>query len=140
MAQLSSPSNHIGPEDLDRNSAMKLLFHHAHIEPSKDDYNLGQTIVTALGHHALAISTAGGYIQASATCGLSNYLPQQITTRTEDSRHLSRFDTPTDRVKDHLVFGIVLPEAAGYECMEWSGMPSFCSDNSVPDPRQAILN
>src|ERR1700761_5448443 len=71
MAQLSSLKNHIDLGDLDRNSAMELLFKHACVNPSKDDHDFAQAIISALGCHALAVSTARAYIQASPTCGLS---------------------------------------------------------------------
>ncbi|KAE9399513.1 TPR-like protein, partial [Gymnopus androsaceus JB14] len=72
--QMASPDCHIDLMDLTKESAVELLLRQAHKQNSNENQNLAFKIVEALGCHALAVSTAGAYIGATATCTLENYL------------------------------------------------------------------
>lgn len=80
---MNSPGCHIELGDLDRTNAIKLLLNHAHSETSEINVRLGSKIVDLLGCHALAVSTAGSYIHANATCTLANYLTRFNKKRKE---------------------------------------------------------
>ncbi|KIK60186.1 hypothetical protein GYMLUDRAFT_244622 [Collybiopsis luxurians FD-317 M1] len=51
MAQVGLPENHIDLGDLDRDSAVKLLLKHAHVDPSKDDYDLAHVHIFKQAQH-----------------------------------------------------------------------------------------
>lgn len=83
LSQINSPGCYIEFGDLDEKSAIKLLLKHAQSESSEMNVNLSLKIVIALGSHALAVSTAGAYIHANATCTLANYLTRFNKKRRE---------------------------------------------------------
>ncbi|KAJ3846966.1 hypothetical protein EV368DRAFT_88278 [Lentinula lateritia] len=74
VAQMASPGCHIAVNDLYKEDAITLLLGHAHIEDSDTNREQGSKIVDAFECHALAVSSAGAYIQAFKTCTLSDYL------------------------------------------------------------------
>ncbi|KAE9399736.1 hypothetical protein BT96DRAFT_680775 [Gymnopus androsaceus JB14] len=73
-SQMASPGWHIHLSNLNGESAVELLLKHANEESSDKNVNVASEVVTALGFHALAVSTAGAYIGATPTCTLQNYM------------------------------------------------------------------
>ncbi|KAJ4463543.1 hypothetical protein C8J55DRAFT_403469, partial [Lentinula edodes] len=74
VEQMASPGCHIAVSDLDKEDAITLLLGHALMESSETNRKQGCKIVDAFNCHALAVSSAGAYIQAFKTCTLSDYL------------------------------------------------------------------
>ncbi|KAJ3889376.1 P-loop containing nucleoside triphosphate hydrolase protein, partial [Lentinula edodes] len=74
IAQVASPGCCVAVSDLYKEDAITLLLGHAHIADSDTNREQGSKIVDALNCHALAVSSAGAYMQAFKTCTLSDYL------------------------------------------------------------------
>ncbi|KAJ4465011.1 hypothetical protein C8J55DRAFT_392928, partial [Lentinula edodes] len=74
IAQVASPGCCVAVSDLYKEDAITLLLGHAHIADCDTNREQGSKIVDALNCHALAVSSAGAYMQAFKTCTLSDYL------------------------------------------------------------------